>query len=105
MLKDEEKDTVDSSESDSPLVLSIQFFGTPNFAKQRTAGIKKSVASLQKQIEDHKMKLAAPEEIYPEWNTFSDREKAGYKKHWQREIENFSRQIELAKEELDKRGE
>ena len=94
-----------NGEINSPLILSMQFFGTPNFSKQRTAGIKKSIASLEKQIEDHKMKITFPEKSYPEWNTFSDREKAGYRKHWQREIENFSKQIEQAKEELNKRGE
>ena len=89
----------------SPMRISMQTFGSPNFDKQRTAGVRKSIRNLTKRVDEHRMKIDSPESIYPNWDTFTDAEKEGYREHWKKEISEFQKQIEQAKAELRKRGE
>lgn len=83
----------------------MQFFGSPNFSKQRTAGLKKSIRTLEWRVEEHKQKIINPKSFYPNWDNYNEREKNGFIKHWNKEIVNFENQINEAKEELKKRGE
>lgn len=89
----------------NPLRIDMQFFGKPNFSSQRTAGLKKTIRSLESRVEEHKRKIAEPEKIYEKWKQFSELEQAGFKKHWEKEIKNFEKQIKEAQSELEKRGE
>ena len=83
----------------------MQYFGKPNFHKQRTAGLKKTIESLKERIREHEQKIMYPEQFYPEWDRFDKRQKDGYKKHWKREIINFTSQLEEATKELASRGD
>lgn len=65
--------------------------------------LKKSIRSLNKQIEKHKEKIAHPELIYPNWDKYNEIEKEGYKKHWKKEISTFEIQIERREREIDRR--
>ena len=87
------------------LRIGMDFFGTPSFEKQTNAGIRKSIRSLQKHIIEHQHKIESAATLYPEWDSFSDIEKEGYKRHWAKEIEQFKKQISIAEQELRKRGE
>ena len=104
-LDNSEKGGIMESGNSVPLHISMQFFGTPNFDIQTTAGVRKTIRSLSERIEEHHKKISSPESFYPEWDAFSEREKDGYRNHWMKEIQNFENQIEQAKEELRKRGE
>ena len=88
-----------------PLRISMQFFAKPNFEKQTTAGVRKSIRSLSARIQEHQAKIDNPEAFYPDWESLSDREKNGYRRHWQKEISEFQKQIQFAQEVLEKRGE
>lgn len=85
--------------------INMQFFGAPDFSKMRTPALKKSTKSFLQRIEEHQNKIADPEKFCAEWNTYDDRHKEGLKKHWAKEIKNFSEQLEAATIELKKRGE
>ena len=104
-LDNSAKSGIMESRNSVPLHISMQFFGTPNFDIQTTAGVRKTIRSLSERIEEHHKKISLPESFYPEWDAFSEREKDGYRNHWMKEIQNFENQIEQAKEELRKRGE
>ena len=88
-----------------PLRISMQYFGKPNFEKQTTAGVRKSIRSLEARIAEHKAKIDSPDSFYPSWDSFSEREKEGYVRHWKKEISEFKKQVQMAKDELQKRGE
>ena len=85
------------------LDIRIQFFGKPNFSVQSISGLKKTIRSLESRIEEHRRKIAEPEKIYEKWNQFDERQQSGFKKHWEKEIKNFEKQLEEAREELKKR--
>ncbi len=87
------------------MVIDMQYFGKPNFHKQHTAGLKKTIASLEIRISEHKQKIVSPESFYPDWESFDERQKAGFRRHWEKEIVNFKSQLKEARNELATRGE
>jgi hypothetical protein len=91
--------------ADNPLKISMQFFGTPNFKNQRTAGLKKSIRTFKANIETHKRKILEPEKMYDNWEQYSKAQQEGFKVHWEKEIKNFEKQLEAAEKELEQRGE
>ena len=97
--------TADGGIIKAPLRLNMQFFGSPNFHRQTTAEIKKSIRSLEARIAEHERKIAEPLSLYPEWESLSDKAKEGTIKHWEKEISNFRKQIEAAHNELKRRSE
>lgn len=73
--------------------------------KQKTPAIKKSISKIEKRIEEHRQKVAVPEEYFPDWKNFDERYRQGLKKHWKKEINNYEESIKRRKRELLKRGE
>lgn len=70
---------------------------------QTTEQIEKSIRSLTKQIEKHRKKINNPELIYPDWERYNEKEKDGFKRHWEKEISNFEIQIDRRKREIERR--
>lgn len=100
--------TRQTSTRSAPLRISMQFFssdGNRNILRQRSASLKKSIRSWGREIALHKDKISNPEKYYPDWGKFNERQKAGYVKHWEKEIKNFENDISRAVEELRKRGD
>lgn len=83
--------------------LDLQFFAVPDFRKQRTAGLLKTVISFLRVIEEHQNKINDPLSFYPDWDSFDPRYQEGLKRHWQKEIRNISEQLEAAQRELERR--
>lgn len=49
--------------------------------------------------------LNNPSKYCKDWDTFTDKYKAGLIKHWKKEIDNFDNSINNRVEELQRRGE
>lgn len=86
------------------LKVNIQLFGTPNYSEMHTEGLRKTVKSLGKRIEEHQRKIQNPASIYPEWKNFPEERKQREIGHWNREIERFKDQRAAAEKELKNRG-
>ena len=95
-------DTIE--ETDSNASVGVQFFANKGILKQSDAQLKKSIASWTENIAEHQAKIADPGKFDSEWDAKSDAHKAGLIKHWQREIQNFQKNIKEAEDELDRRG-
>jgi len=91
-------------EKDTTKGIGLQFFANKGILKQSDAHLKKSIASWTAKIALHQAKIADPGKYDPEWDSKSAAHKAGLIKHWQKEIQNFQKNIDEANDELDKRG-
>lgn len=85
--------------------LDLQWFAEKDLSKQKTASLKKGIASFETRIAEHKEKLAHPEYFDESWEKKSDNAKKGLLKHWEKEIQNFEESVRNRMEELEKRGE
>lgn len=83
--------------------IGIQFFANRGIPKMTDSHIEKAVSSWGDIIEKHKQKIANPAEYDAEWDSKTERHKAGLIRHWQKEIDTASANIQQAKEELRKR--
>lgn len=79
--------------------------GEAGIAKQKTSSIKKGIRSLEKKIAEHKLKISNPAEYCRDWDTYTDRKKAGLVWHWKKEIRTFEDSIDARICELKERGE
>lgn len=86
------------------MTINIQLFATPNFSKQRDAGLLKTIASFEANIAKHKEKLLCPSKYDANWNEKTNVQKQGLINHWNKEIKNFEKQLLNAKQEAEKRG-
>jgi len=97
-------------EQRKPLRISMQFFASSkkenkNISKSSDRELRKSIDSWAKRAEEHKGYIQNPYEHCPDWDTYDPRRQEGLKRHWQKEISNFEKDIQEAEEELRKRGE
>lgn len=72
---------------------------------QKSGSLKRAIRKYKKRIDTHADKIAHPEKYVPGWELLEQREKAGTKKHWEKEIRNFNRSIEVRINELKARGD
>lgn len=91
--------------SGDPLKIDIQFFANKNISKMTSNQLLKSIKSWEREISEHKDKIANPEKHYPLWDTFDLRQQNGYKKHWAKEIKTMQNDVEQAIKELKDRGD
>ncbi len=73
--------------------------------RQKTSSIKKSIATLEKRIEQHKQKIAFPAEHDTTWGEKTEGQKRGLLKHWEKETNNFRKSLMRRETELKRRGE
>lgn len=83
--------------------IGIQFFANKGIAKQSSKELDKSIASWQKQIQEHNKKLESPQKYDNTWGSKTAAQKEGLLKHWGKEIATFQRNIDQAMEELEGR--
>lgn len=81
---------------ENPLKIDMQFFGNRNLQKMKSSQLIKSIKSWKHEIEEHKDKISHPDEHYPLWDTFDERQQNGYKKHWEKEIQTMQNDVEQA---------
>ena len=84
--------------------MNFQFFANKSIAKQSDKQLKKSIASWNANIEEHKDKVQNPEKYDRDWNSKTDEQKAGLVKHWEKEIRHFEANVKDAEAELLERG-
>ena len=84
--------------------MNFQFFANKSIAKQSDKQLKKSIASWNANIEEHKDKVQNPEKYDRDWNSKTDEQKAGLVKHWEKEIRHFEANVKDAEAELEERG-
>lgn len=72
---------------------------------QTSAQLRKSIRSLNKDLELHLKKIENPEEYCSDWNLKDNRGKTGLIRHWRHEVKNFVESIQNRVDELEKRGE
>ena len=87
------------------LKLDLQYFAERDLQRQNSNSIKRSIRKLSKRREEHKTYLVDPYEHAPDWDNLSEKEKQGLRKHWNKEIRNFTQQIEERKRVLKERGD
>lgn len=100
VLKNELKNDIINSRSQP---LDLQLFGEQDLSKQTSNSLKKGIEALNEQIENHRKKLAHPETYIDGWNKMSNEQRSGIKKHWAKEIRNFSESINNREDELRRR--
>jgi hypothetical protein len=87
------------------LKLDLQYFAERDLQRQNSNSIKRSIRKLSKRREEHKTYLVDPYEHAPDWDNLSEKEKQGLRKHRNKEIRNFTQQIEERKRILKERGD
>ena len=87
------------------LVYNLRFFAEKDLKNQSSLALKKGIKSLGLEIERHKDILRDSKQHVPDWDIKTEREQAGLKKHWEKEIQNFNASIQNRIDELKKRGD
>ena len=98
-----EQKSVEKSGNSGKIKVDIQFFANRSIAKRTDKQLYKSINSWAKNITEHQEKLQAPGKYDKEWNEKSSSAKAGLLRHWEKEINSFQKNIDLAYEELERR--
>lgn len=83
--------------------IGLQFFAAPSFKNQRDSGLRKSIRSYMQRIQEHEEKIRHPERYVSDWESYSEEHKSGLIKHWRKEINNFTEQLEAAQKEARER--
>ena len=90
--------------NDNIININMQFFAEKDLKTQKSESLKRGIRKLESKIELHKSELNNPQEYDRGWDMKPEKEKAGLKKHWQKETDNFEKSIENRIEELKKEG-
>ena len=98
-----EQESVEKSWKSGKIKVDIQYFANRSIAKRTDKQLHKSINSWAKNITEHQEKLQAPEKYDKEWNEKNSSAKAGLLRHWEKEINSFQKNIDLAYEELERR--
>ncbi len=85
--------------------IDMQFFAEKDLENQETASIIRSMRKFEKRISEHKEYIQNPKSHCPEWDNYSENQKNGLIRHWNKEINNFEESIQNRIDELKKRGE
>lgn len=83
----------------------IQLFSEKDILKQDSVSLKRGMRKLENQITLHKAKIENPKKYIPDWDSYSEMQRNGLIKHWQKEIRNFEESMKNRTEELKKRGD
>lgn len=83
--------------------LNLQLFAGRDLHKQTVSQLQKGIRKHLAQIDAHKKKINSPEQYYSDWNDAPEMVRQGRIKHWQKEIDVFTKNIADAQEELKKR--
>lgn len=100
---EKEQESVEKYGNSGKIKVDIQFFANRSIAKRTDKQLHKSINSWKKNITEHQEKLQAPGKYDKEWNEKNSSAKAGLLKHWEKEINNFQKNTDLAYEELERR--
>lgn len=87
------------------LRMNLQFFAEKAIKNQSSNSLKKAIKTLREHVAEHEQKIENPKAFYPKWNTYDERQKEGFKKHWKKEIQNFQQSIQNRIDELKARGD
>ena len=98
-----EQESVEKSGKSGKIKVDIQYFANRSIARRTDKQLHKSINSWAKNITEHQEKLQAPEKYDKEWNEKNSSAKAGLLRHWEKEINSFQKNIDLAYEELERR--
>lgn len=74
-------------------------------AKQKSSSLRKGIVTYQQRITEHQRKLYNPQDYVEDWAKMSKQHQEGLKKHWLKEIQNFTQSIETRRTVLKERGE
>ena len=83
--------------------INLQLFAV-DYTKYADKGLRSSIRRNLQQVETHRDKIANPASYIADFHMRSEQYKARIIRHWEMEIVNFNKQIEMAKEELQRRG-
>lgn len=97
------KKPLEKSTKSSTMDVGLQFFANKSIKKQKDKQLRKSIASWETNIAEHKEKIANPKKFYSDWDEMDTRYKEGLKRHWEKEIRVFENDIKEASEELERR--
>jgi hypothetical protein len=92
-------------EEKNPVIIDMQFFAEKDLENQETASIVRSMRKFEKRISEHKEYIRNPKSHCPEWDNYSEAQRNGLIRHWNKEISNFEESIQNRIDELKKRGE
>lgn len=73
--------------------------------KKESQSIRRGIRKLRKRIKEHEEYINSPEIKVPDFTERDKRYQEGLVKHWEKEIENFKRDIDRGKNELIIRGD
>lgn len=82
--------------------INLQLFAI-DYSKYSDKGLRTSIRSHLRQIEEHRRKIADPEVYVTDYHLRSEQYQAGIIRHWKMEIVNFEKQLEMARDELKRR--
>ena len=92
------------NEEKTPVIINMQFFANKNISKMNDNQLRKSVSSWNARIQEHKDKIRDPHNNCDNWEILSEQHRKGLLRHWKKEIENMSKDVQEAEAELRKRG-
>lgn len=85
-------------------IMNLQLFANRSIPKQTDNGLRKSIASWTRQVEEHRSKIESPSAFDADWDSKTAAQKAGLIRHWEKEVKNFTNDIAEAEAELARRG-
>lgn len=83
--------------------INIQLFAS-NIEKMGERQLVKSIQSLEKRVEEHKNKISNPRLAFSDWDNFDESRQKRELRHWNMEINAFTKTIFKMKNELTKRS-
>lgn len=87
------------------LKINLQLFAESDIKNQGSGSLRRAIRKYEKQIKVHKEKMSHPEQYIPDWGALDPRMQEGLKRHWNKEIRNFSQSIQDRIDELKARGD
>ena len=100
------KKALEISENERTILSSnigLQFFANRSIPTYTDKQLEKSIRNWNKRIEEHREKIAHPEEHDELWGVMDETQRRGEIKHWQHEIKTFEDNVKQAEDELRKR--
>lgn len=98
-----EKDLLDKSTAGG--TIDLQLFAETDIERQGSGSLKRAMRKYERRIAEHQEKINNPQDYCPGWQEMTVEQQAGLKRHWQKEIRTFNKNIQTRIEELRKRGD
>lgn len=99
------REVLEKSGESGILKINLQLFAEADIKNQESNSLKRAIRKYEKRIKEHEEKIAKPDSIFPEWNSYDSRYQEGLKRHWNKEIVSFKQSIQNRIDELKKRGD